>query len=252
VDLQLASKVIWRFRWLVLAGVVVAAGLSIFSFLRIDSNGVRYRKAETWAGTARVLVAQPGFRLGNSLTGPGSPTDPTDAAAQAAAEARLPSLATLYATFVTGDAVSQILHRSGPIKGRITATSVPGGPSNSQVLPIISITATGTTKAAATSLSNRAAAALARWVDSQQAANGVPRSSRILLRELNRAGEDPNTVQLIGPRSKTLPIVVFLAIVFAAMGLAFLLENLRPSRRLSPSRMDDSVTEKADLVKAAS
>jgi hypothetical protein len=254
MDLQLASRVLWRFKWLVIGGMILGVVLAVLSFVRVDVNGhpaISYRKHETWAATSRVLVAQPGFRLGNSLTGPATPADTTDAATQAAAEARLPSLATLYATFVTGDAVNQILKRSCPIKGKITAASIPGGPSNSQVLPIVSITATGTSPTAAASLSNRAAAALATWVDSQQAANGVPRNSRILLRGLNRAGEDPNTLELIGPRSKTLPVVVFLAVAFAAIGLAFLLENLRPRRR-APSLRDDAAHENADLVKAVS
>jgi hypothetical protein len=252
MDLQLASRVLWRFKWIVLAGMVLGAVLAVLSFMKISDGKLTYRKDEVWAATARVLVAQPGFRLGNSLTGPATPTDTNDAATQAAAEARLPTLATLYATFVTGDAVTKILKESGPIKGKITAASIPGGPSNSQVLPIVSITATGTSKAAAASLSNRAASALATWVDSQQAANGVPRDSRILLRGLNRAGEDPNTLELIGPRSKTLPIVVFLAVAFATMGLAFLLENLRPRRRPSSVRADDAVPESADLVQAVS
>jgi hypothetical protein len=33
------------------------------------------------------------------------------------------------------------------------------------------------------------------------------------------------------PRSKTMPIVILLAILFATIGLAFLLENLRPRHR---------------------
>ena len=34
--------------------------------------------------------------------------------------------------------------------------------------------------------------------------------------------------RLIAPRSKTMPIVIFLAVMFATMSLVFVLENLRP------------------------
>ena len=38
----------------------------------------------------------------------------------------------------------------------------------------------------------------------------------------------PRGAEIFQPRSKTMPIVIFLAVMFATVGLAFLLENLRP------------------------
>ena len=68
MDLQLAARVLWRFKWLVVGGVLLGALLAVLSFVSIGAGSnhptFTYRKAQTWAGTARVLVAQPGFRLG--------------------------------------------------------------------------------------------------------------------------------------------------------------------------------------------
>ena len=41
----------------------------------------------------------------------------------------------------------------------------------------------------------------------------------------------PRNAEIFQPRSKTMPIVIFLAVMFATVGLAFLLENLRPRAR---------------------
>ncbi len=41
----------------------------------------------------------------------------------------------------------------------------------------------------------------------------------------------PRGAEIFRPRSKTMPIVIFLAVMFATVGLAFLLENLRPRAR---------------------
>jgi hypothetical protein len=68
----------------------------------------------------------------------------------------------------------------------------------------------------------------------QQEGSGVPKPERIQLRVLNRAG----ALDLVQPRSKTLPVVVFLAVMFATIALAFVLENANPSVRPLPKPLD--------------
>ena len=41
----------------------------------------------------------------------------------------------------------------------------------------------------------------------------------------------PKKAKVFSPRSKTMPIVVFLAVMLATFGLAFLLENVRPRKQ---------------------
>jgi hypothetical protein len=63
------------------------------------------------------------------------------------------------------------------------------------------------------------------YVESQQQAASIPAAQRISIQVLKR----PAPPVIIEPRKKTLPIVIFLAVITAAIGLAFVLENLRPS-----------------------
>jgi hypothetical protein len=172
-----------------------------------------YRTKQVWAATTRVLVSvDPKAKL---------TSDERDLA-----ETRLPGLATLYASFVTGDDVQSILAQGGPLRGVISATTIPGGPGNSQVLPIIAITAEAHRLRDALRLADRSASALSTWVDRQQRASDP--DAHVQLSVLNRAGSTPDLLGLVRPRSKTLPIVVFLVVMFATIGLAFVLENLRP------------------------
>jgi hypothetical protein len=89
-------------------------------------------------------------------------------------------------------------------------------------------------------LARRSSAALRGYLEEQQAANQVPDSDRVVLEEVLQARK----AGIYQPRSKTMPIVIFLAVGFATMGLAFLLENLRPRHR-------DPEAQSADLPNPA-
>jgi hypothetical protein len=221
MDVRLILRVLTRFKVLVLAGLVLALGLALLSYVRVDIGDgfrVEYRSKEQWSSSTRLLVTTPGFRLGSLDS---STTD---------VEARLPSLATVYSSFVTSDAVRRIMLEKGRIKGAVDAVALPAGGNSSAVLPIVNITAVSFTPRSTLELGNRAAAALQQYIDLRQEASGVPKGERIQLRVLNRAG----ALQLIQPRSKTLPVVVFLAVMFATVALAFVLENANPSVRPLP------------------
>src|SRR6478672_2060614 len=64
MDLRLYFSVIWRFKFLVVTGVVLALALAILSVVRVTSNGFVYRQAELWSGTTRLGVTQNGFPWG--------------------------------------------------------------------------------------------------------------------------------------------------------------------------------------------
>jgi len=225
MDLRLILRVLTRFKVLVLAGLVLATTLALLSYVRIgfdEGLHIEYRSKERWSSSTRLLVTTPGFRLGSSDS---STSD---------VEARLPSLATVYSSFVTSDAVRAIMLEKGPVKGAVDAFALPAGANSSAVLPIVNITALGFTPRSTIEIGNRAAAALQQYVDMQQEASGVPKPERIQLRVLNRAG----ALDLVQPRSKTLPVVVFLAVMFATIALAFVLENANPSVRPLPKPLD--------------
>lgn len=237
MDLRLLIGVARRFKVLFVCGTLLAIALSFLTYARVEIEDGRpslsHRKSETWASYARVLVTQPGFRLGSSLAGrPRS----TAFEAQAAAEGRLPMLATIYASFVTGDEVREIMHREGPVDGLVQAQALPAGPNGGAILPIVSITSLAETAGRSRVLGNRAVAALQEYIDGEQRANDVPPAERIQLEILNRAGH----TELVAPRSKTLPIAVLLAVLFSVIALGLVLENLNPTLRVVPT--DEELT----------
>ena len=70
------------------------------------------------------------------------------------------------------------------------------------------------------------AKALNTYISGQQRANKVPLADRVVVQTIVQ----PRRVQLFQPRSKTMAIVVFLGVMFATVGLAFVLENARPRK----------------------
>lgn len=65
----------------------------------------------------------------------------------------------------------------------------------------------------------------------RQTEAGIPANERIVLQVL----ETGANAQLLSPRKKTLPALVFMAVLAATLALAFVLENVRPSSRPVPS-----------------
>jgi hypothetical protein len=226
-------RVMWRFKRMVLAGLVIAVCLAFLSYFRVSLAGgqphISYRGKETWESFARVFVTRPGFEWGSSIIGPNATHSNNDASrigAQVSEEGRLASLASLYSSFAKSDPVRKIMLRSGPIDGIIDAAPLPATPDNPYaLLPLVSILGEAHSAAASKSLTGRAADALVTFIRQQQADNRVPADQRIVLTILNRAGD---TKRLAG-RPKSLPAIVFLMVMLATVGIAFLRENLHPA-----------------------
>ena len=49
----------------------------------------------------------------------------------------------------------------------------------------------------------------------------------------------PQPPVVVAPRKKTLPIVVFMMVMAATLGTAFVLENVRPAVRIVPGSVQD-------------
>jgi hypothetical protein len=137
------------------------------------------------------------------------------------------SLALLYAKLATSDAVKRIVLRDGPIKpAKIDANYISQTPADptGPALPLISISATAPSTHLAVSAAARQTAAFVSYLANKQAQNGIAPGKRVRVALIQRA----QPAELLKGRSKTLPIVVFLTVMLAVVGLAFMLENLRP------------------------
>lgn len=240
MDLQLYWRVLKRFRLLVLIGVMLGASLAILSYVRFEfTDGgidVIHRQTETWQSQSRVFVTDRGFPWGR--TNPEYVVDPKGEAPpfQSADAGRLSSLAVLYAELANGDPVKRLLRRraiiatpSDPalvaIPGLVEVSSVPGPAfSGSPILPLINIRAIDTTPEGAIDLAKAATEALVTFIRTQQSAASIDPQERVLVQVISEA----DSARLIGTRGKTLPIVVFVSVMIAFIGLAFVLENVRP------------------------
>jgi hypothetical protein len=239
MDFRLYARVLWRFRVVVAAGFAFAVLLAFLSVVRVSSNGLAYRHSQLWSTTVRLLVTQKGFPEGRLYaTEPAAPGQNSPSAAAQAAKlgipvadpARFNTLAILYAELATSDPVHRLMLRDGPIAGKISAIALRDDASG-VLLPLIDVTALATSSRGAVELAARDARALDSYVADEQKANNVPVSDRVVIRTVV-APQQPHVFQ---PRSKTMAIVVFLAVLLATIGLAFVLENLRPRVRTVPA-----------------
>jgi hypothetical protein len=233
VDFRLYADVVSRHRKLVMCGLGLALALALLAMFRVGSDGIGYRQSEEWSSTSRLGVTQQGFPWGRLLAQDASSLTPAEAKRLGIPFAdpnRFKDLAFLYAELAESDPVRRLMLRTGPIDGKVIAEPVIA--ENGITLPLIDVTALAATPAEAISLSQRGATALTSYVAQQQSRNNVPASDRVVLQKLLRAEE----ATIVKPRPKSIPIVVFVVVMAGAIGLAFLLENLKPSVQLVESR----------------
>jgi hypothetical protein len=199
MDLALYGRVFKRFWWLVLGGLALGIALSIFSVARVSPNGLTYRSQELWKSTSTVLLTQ----NGKTFSQPGTYSPLTD----------------LYAQLANSDAVRKGMLEAGADKNwTFTAAPVPPTLNPTAVLPVIALTGQAPTAADAVKATVLGRTAFVDYVSRQKGAARIE-----VLQNATRP-----TLAL--PRKKTLPIIVFLAMLSATVALAFILENLRPAR----------------------
>ena len=247
MDLQLYLRVIWRFRILVAAGMLLAIALALLSYVRVDFDGGKpsftYRQSEKWESLAQVNIGAGGPLLYSSI-------DPETRAlldtARTPEEAReilkerdpaayanlsfLLQLTLNYMALATGDDVMNIMQSDGqgPVRGALQ--TFPVRPGEVAEVPMITFSAIAASPEEAYTLSRRHVTAFKKYVKQEQVDRGVPRDERVEVTDVKAS----QPAVLLEPRKKTTPIVVFITGMIAVLGLAFILENLRPRVRPVP------------------
>ena len=264
MDLPLFGRVVWRFKFLVAGGMLLAIGLSFLSVAKVGPGGVQFRQAQVWADDVTLLVSPKGFPWGS--VSPSQSADP----------ATFGSLATIYANLATSEAApgeapaeaapAEAAPEAAPEGGEegglealckidpdscphvdfakepMIATVVPYSyqSSNSPPLPFITMEAQAATKERVVELVRRESNAFLQYLHTLQAADQIPPDKRAQVTIVKG-----DQIRLLKPRSKTVPIMILMLVMTITFGLAFLLENLRPRVRLVHSDGGD-----ADLVLA--
>lgn len=235
MDLKLVVRVLAAHRTLMLVGLVAAVLLAALSYYRVSTDDglptLVPRKAEVWQSQANVFLTEGGFPAGRrtipfvtKVVG-----DEVVAVPQYSDPARFGALTALYARLAQSDEVRQLMEKDGGSRGTLRAAPTADDSRSRDPLPMVSLFGQAATSTGAVATVTRGLDAFLAYVTRQQQAAGIPADERITLRVVNR----PQPAILIQPRKKTLPIVVFMAVLIGAVAAAFGLENAR-SNRLVP------------------
>jgi hypothetical protein len=233
MDIRLFLRLIARFWYLAIVGVLLAGAATIFSAASLDTSNwqLTYRQQLEYQSTSVLLVdgKQPSWLYAVPPGSTDSPTTNTAASTSIADPARLGGLTSLYGYFVQSDAVRK-LTGDDPINS-VSAVTITADVGNGRrdPLPLLAITSTGASPRAATGLTRRVTHAFQRYVVQRQSGAHVAPHDRVTLQIVNKASLGTR----VAPRSYTRPIVAGLLTLIATIGLMLLLENLRPSQGTS-------------------
>ena len=233
MDIKTWISVLWRFRFLVAAGLLLATCLALLSFARVELDGWKpafsYRADEVWVSRSTLLVTQEGFPWGRAVLDevvevPGTGEQPQFVPKYSPGD-RYVALASIYAELAKGDAVQrQVLPDAEESEGYDAhVATAPNG----SVLPRVIITGHASSPDRAEETAGTATAAFLRYLERQQASSQITADTRADVSVVN----EPTKAELFEGRRMARPIFIFLLIVMAVIGLAFVLENLRPRRR---------------------
>lgn len=238
MDLALYARVLSRHSAVLLIGCAVAFFLATTSYYRVTVDGVlpefTPRKAEIWQSQANVYLTEKGFPAGSR--------------AQYNNASRFTGLTGLYARLAQSDQVLKRIERSGPLPGAFQAAPVVDTTAGPVPLPVVALFGKAGSPARAKETLARGLNGFLGYVRANQVAAGIPESQRIELRIINA----PESAILIEPRKKTLPVVVFLAVMIAAVAVVFILENASRNRTGVPlealPELRDSSRQESELL----
>jgi hypothetical protein len=168
MDLSLYGRVLWRFRWLVLSGILLAILLAVLSVAKVSSHGLSYRKHEVWQSSTRILLTQNGFPWGRAVV-------PASQPGATGGPGWLSGLTELYAQFANSDQVQELMLRDGAAKNwALTAAPVIASGSSS-ALPVIALAGSADSPADAVKATSRVSRSSQR---SPRVTGSISRSSR--------------------------------------------------------------------------
>lgn len=234
MDVLLLGRVLWRFKFVVLGGFVLAVVLSVLTVAKIDTaRGAPFlvqRTAPLYSSSATLLITQSGFPWGSAVQP--YTTSPGEGPIANGDLTRLTSLANLYVQMANSDIIRRLVARKAPSTLALLASqNYSVSPSfYSTPLPIVTLAATSRTGALAVADAQASADVLKTYLKQQQNAAGIDPSKRVVVQEL----QAPKKAVVVNTTKKTLPAVVFLTIMLAVLGLVFVLENMRPRAAVSP------------------
>jgi hypothetical protein len=231
MNLARHAAVLWRFRRITAAGLLLGIFLAIYASYQISPSGLKPRGTSTYTSQSQLLVTQPGFPEGRSVL----PTSPALTGATEEPEVdpdrlefadpnRFLALADLYTKLIVSDEVlSRIAEKPSPTQ--ITASPLPGV-SGAPILPIIQLDTIAGSPEAAQALNTNTAKALRDLLEERQRRNDISPAKSVQIITLKA----PTPGALASGPSRTASILALLLCIIGTIAVTHLFENLRNRR----------------------
>ena len=238
MNLARHAAVLWRFRRITAAGLLLGIFLAVYASYNITPSGLKPRGMSTYTSQSQLLVTQPGFPEGRSVL-PASPVLGTGTEEQEVDPDRLEfadpnrflALADLYTKLIVSDEVlSRIPEQPSP--AQITASPLPGV-SGAPILPIIQLDTIAESPEAAQTLNANTAKALEGLLEERQERNEIRPAQSVQITTLKA----PSVGLLATGPSHTASILALLLCIIGTIAVTHLLENLR--NRRETDRIED-------------
>jgi hypothetical protein len=259
MELRRHLQVLWRFRLVIVAGVLFGTVVGILASFHVSFDGgpkLTWRSDQTFESNSTLFVTQNGFPWGRvtlPVTEPGFGAPATDDAdkkgsrREYGAPERFSDLAVLYSYLATSQQVRALIAmRAKPEQVAITPVM---NPASGTGLPLLKVRTTGKTGAVTQQLNTATVDALRRYLDEEQDRAEIDAGLRVEIQVLN----PPSRAVVSEGRSYMGSLIAFILAIGASIGLAYLLENLRP-KRPDPAEDDEFDLEEswADITAESS
>lgn len=237
----------WRHRRLLAITALLGFALAFVAAFKVPA--MERRGDTVYSSTSTVMVTQPGFPWGRvvlpgtaTVSGSSDTPSTTDSSASKddnkidfADPSRFSNLATVYTILVQSDEIRHRLKEKVKPE-QITAAPLDVNGRGDQFLPMVNITTTGKTAAAAYDLNSETIKALDGYLNEQMDAGDVPNRQRIELMTINK----PSAPLMIDGPSFAPPMMAFLLVLIAGISVCYILENFKLGRVIGQIRSDTS------------
>jgi hypothetical protein len=231
MDVALYGRALWTYKWLLLAGVIVAACAAVLAGYQLNGSTLTSRATETYSSSSTVLLNSAKSPLFQAET-PGQPVPEGQTAPQ---PTDLSTIAAVYAYVVAGDEIRAATEaKVGPLADdelltslqRTTQPPATDTTAGRLSLPIIAVVGTAATAERAEQISQAATQAFESYVSTQQDTNGVPAEQRVQLTTLNQG----SAVKADSSNPFIAVVLVGAGVLAIFIALIFVLYNARLRR----------------------
>jgi hypothetical protein len=244
MDLAMYTRVLWRFRLIVVCGLLLAIALAFLSFARVSFAGgtkITYREQAQYASYGTLWVAPKSVQSGRASLSSATATPQQQAANLGVTDPlQFSNFAVLYAQLVNSDPVLAAMRRAGCMQSgdEIRAVPVLALQNQGDALPLVSVAGLADSPARAIALARCDVTAFGAYLRNMQNLDRIPKDQRVIVIK------SPQTASVWRARTKTRPIVVLLTVLIGTIALCFILENMRP--RIRP--VADAEATDADAI----